>query len=166
MHIGVFRGCKNDTQRKHQNTACRAHQIDDGVCLGAQGLYGDVGHECHGGGAEGCHGEQHHEQRDDKADEGKGIGNRQINGQLPYRFGEDLVGHCPLTDLGDPFCRDAGELEVVDQRQANEGDHGDHRSDQDKRRALAELGIDLVGECPKEREKEYRQYVIDRHNSA
>ena len=49
-----------------QDTAHRAHQIDDGVGLGAQRLGGDIRHQGHGRAAIGAHGNQQQAQHADK----------------------------------------------------------------------------------------------------
>ena len=70
LGVGVHDGC-ND---KVQQTANRAHQIDDGVALGAQGLGGNIGHQRHSGGAVCAHGNQQQTQHDDKGGHLEGAG--------------------------------------------------------------------------------------------
>ena len=66
VHI---RGCFVQKCGNNQvnNAAQGAHQVDDGIGLGAQGLWGDVGHQRHGGAAVSTHGGQQDSQTDDKA---------------------------------------------------------------------------------------------------
>ena len=73
VHI---RGCFVQKCGNNQvnDAAQSAHQVDDGVGLGAQGLGGDVGHQRHGGAAVGTHGDQQNAQADDEAHLFPGIG--------------------------------------------------------------------------------------------
>ena len=66
VHI---RGCFVQKCGNNQvdDAAQGAHQVDDGVGLGTQGLWGDVGHQRHGGAAVSTHGGQQDSQTDDKA---------------------------------------------------------------------------------------------------
>ena len=55
-------GIQEPGDQQVQNAAHSAHEIDDGVGLGAQGLGGDVRHQCHRRAAVGAHGHQQHSQ--------------------------------------------------------------------------------------------------------
>ena len=48
-------GLKDNAEHKNDDTACRAHQVDDGVALTAERLDRDVGHQGDGGRAEDRH---------------------------------------------------------------------------------------------------------------
>jgi len=75
-HHGILNrgGGEDHAKNQNQNSAGSAHQIDDGVCLGAQGLHGHIGHQGNGRGTEGCHGQQNHQKQHHKEDQRQGIG--------------------------------------------------------------------------------------------
>ena len=65
---GLFCGVEQHTDTQIEHTAHRAHQVDDGVTLGAQRLRGHVRHERHGGRTIGTHGNQQQAQHNDEGD--------------------------------------------------------------------------------------------------
>ena len=67
-HQGVADGGggEHHAQGQHQNASGGAHQVDDGVGLGAQGLQGHVRHQGHRRGPEHGHGHQHDQQQYDE----------------------------------------------------------------------------------------------------
>ena len=67
-HHGILgRGSgKDHAEDQNQNTAGGAHEIDDGVCLAAQGLDGHVRHERDRRAAEGRHGDECRQKQRDK----------------------------------------------------------------------------------------------------
>ena len=105
-------GGEHHAQRQHQNAAGGAHEVDDGVGLGAQGLQGHVGHQGHGGGAEGGHGHQNDEQQHHEENQGRGVLHRHLpRAGLPG--GHHIVGVVRVGDgavpVGD-LAADGGEL--------------------------------------------------------
>ena len=65
--LGLFPGVEQDADAQVEHAAHRPHQVDDGVTLGAQGFGGDIGHQGHGGGTVGAHGDEQQPQHNDKA---------------------------------------------------------------------------------------------------
>ncbi len=64
LYFGIWIHDGGDNQVK--DAAHRAHQVDDGVALGAQGLRGHVRHQGHGRGTVRSHGNQKQPQHDDE----------------------------------------------------------------------------------------------------
>ena len=83
--LGV--GIHDGSYTQIDDAAHGAHQVDDGVALGAQGLGGDVGHEGHGRGAVGAHGNEQQTQYDDEGNELVGRG---FCGVAVVQDGEDI----------------------------------------------------------------------------
>ena len=105
-------GGEHHAQRQHQDAAGGAHEVDDGIGLGAQGLQRYVGHQGHGGGAERGHGHQNNKQQHHEEDQGGGVLRRHLPGAgLPG--GHHVVGVVGVGDraatVGD-LAADGGEL--------------------------------------------------------
>ena len=114
-HQGVAHGGggEHHAQHQHQNTAGGAHQVDNGVGLGPQGLHGHVRHQRHGRGAEGGHGHQDHQQHGDEKHQRAGMLRRHLPCiGLPggcHIVGVVRVGDGVAVAVGD-LAADGGEL--------------------------------------------------------
>ena len=87
---GLFRGIEDHAYAQVDHAAHRAHQVDDGVALGAQGLGGDVGHQGHRRGAVGAHGDEQQAQHNDKARQLEGSG---LDGVAVVQQGQQVHQH-------------------------------------------------------------------------
>ena len=99
-HHGVFHGGGGEHHAKtqHQDAAHGAHEVNNGVCLGAERLQGHIGHQRHGGRTEHRHREKHKQQQRHKHNKGGGILGRHIgNVGLACRHNE--VGIVAVGDL-------------------------------------------------------------------
>ena len=65
--LGLGRGVQRRRHPQVEHAAHRAHEIDDGVGLGAQGLGRHVGHQGHRRRAVGAHGDEQQPQHNHKA---------------------------------------------------------------------------------------------------
>ena len=98
-HQGVADGGggEHHAQSQHQNAAGRAHEVDDGVGLGAQRLQGHVGHQGHRRGPEHGHRNQDDQQQNDEEYQGGGT----FGGGVPgagLAGGDHIVG---IIGVGD-----------------------------------------------------------------
>ena len=100
------RGGERHAQRQHQNTSGAAHQVDDGVGLGAQRLHGHVRHQRHRRRAEGGHGHQNHQQHSDEEHQRDGMRRRHLPG-VGLPGGGHVVG---VVGIGDGLAALVGEL--------------------------------------------------------
>ena len=154
-HIGLFGGCEDHAQHKHQNASHRSRQVDDGVGFGAKGLDGHIGHERHGRGAKDRHGKKYHKKGGNKADEGQGIFQGQTKSKLRICVTERVAVADQLR-----------QLVVVNQGKANEGNDGNQGANQNKWRSLAVLGICPIGKGSENGEQKDGENVVDGHDGA
>ena len=106
------------------NAADGTHQVDNGVGLGAQGLGGDVRHQCHGGAAVCTHGNEQQSQGADKQGQGAGLGGGvvAVSKQRQHQHQDD-GGQSAKKDKGSAAAQGAFALvrESAEQGQQEQG---------------------------------------------
>ena len=192
----MSRGLKCLAENKHENTAYGTHEIYDSVCLGAQRLYGHVGHKRYRRRAECRHSDQNDKKNTDEGydhpyiiqghaeDVVRDSGDRAVClvNYCLCSFNSLCISRCiskiqalvcaikdflsSVVSLNDTCVYKSVYLISVKADKRDKRADGRHRAHYDKGRASSSLGHYPIRQSAKQGEHKHREDVVYRHYRA